>query len=357
MSVKNKDDKTRVLLANITWNPSRWRSVCTADPRAGHSYTKKYPGHESLNFNFDKRGIDKDGLIHGYVHLNKRPAKFCDSGGIIIFYTTNLDKRTGGRGEIVGIYGNAQIIDPPIWYTFDGFQKNTGIANIRAEEDYSMLFPRPLDAKKYGVRVGQSIFYNKDDAFAKKIILGELNELSKNGIMENELFKLKNIYECFFGCIPKKLGKLNPNKLHTNNDESEQDKLIKIFKNKSKQELLNELKSDSYGPNETITINGKRYKRDNANISRIKLLKGSACEICGKIIIKKDGSEYVEAHHITPKFDGGKETRSNIILLCPNHHKELHIGDSEILRRTDSMVKIRIGKDRFTIPLEIVIEK
>lgn len=297
--MKSKDDKSNVLLVNITWNPYGWRNLYT-NPRAGHKYARTHPGHESLNFDFEKKGIDKDDFIHGYVQFSLnggRPKKFRD-GGIIIFYTTNIDKK---RGEIVGIYGRAHLIQDFKKYTYKGFDGNTYTPNIRAEKSLSMLFPIHLDAKKYKKKgeklVGQSNVGYKDDAFAKKIIIDELNELNKNGIMENELIKLKAIYEYYFGA-------LDPDKLRINNDESEQNELVQIFKNKSRKELLDGLKHDSDSPSQQETYNGKRYKRDNANIARIKLLRDSKCQICGKTIIKKDGNNYIEAAHIKPKCEG-----------------------------------------------------
>lgn len=33
-----------------------------------------------------------------------------------------------------------------------------------------------------------------------------------------------------------------------------------------------------------------------------------------------------EIHHITPNSKGGRETVDNLILLCPNHHKQADLG-------------------------------
>ena len=34
----------------------------------------------------------------------------------------------------------------------------------------------------------------------------------------------------------------------------------------------------------------------------------------------------LEAHHILPKSEGGKDTISNLVTLCSTHHKALHKG-------------------------------
>lgn len=57
--------KKRVLVVNITWNDSDWRHVYI-NPKAGHKYVHIFPGHECLNFDFNK-SIDINGIIHGYV--------------------------------------------------------------------------------------------------------------------------------------------------------------------------------------------------------------------------------------------------------------------------------------------------
>jgi predicted restriction endonuclease len=73
-------------------------------------------------------------------------------------------------------------------------------------------------------------------------------------------------------------------------------------------------------------VNRRVYKRNNKAIALIKLLRGFKCQICNTTIIKKDGSKYIEAAHIEAKHKKGKETLNNIILLCPNHHKEFDCG-------------------------------
>ncbi|WP_367277532.1 HNH endonuclease [Mucilaginibacter sp.] len=52
--------------------------------------------------------------------------------------------------------------------------------------------------------------------------------------------------------------------------------------------------------------------------------------MCSTTIRKKDGSYYIEAAHIKPKHQKGRESPDNIILLCPNHHKEFDFGEVEI---------------------------
>ena len=41
---------------------------------------------------------------------------------------------------------------------------------------------------------------------------------------------------------------------------------------------------------------------------------------------KKDGSPYLEVHHIIRLADGGADTSNNAIALCPNCHRKSHYG-------------------------------
>lgn len=53
------------------------------------------------------------------------------------------------------------------------------------------------------------------------------------------------------------------------------------------------------------------------------------------------GQRYVEAHHIIALAADGRDTLSNVIALCPGHHREAHYGvDAETL---ESDFVIRLG--------------
>jgi len=67
--------------------------------------------------------------------------------------------------------------------------------------------------------------------------------------------------------------------------------------------------------------------------------------------LKKDGSFYAEASHITAKHKKGSELPSNILILCPNHHKEFDLGKREILKRTDEEITFRLNGKEYRIDL------
>ena len=67
------------------------------------------------------------------------------------------------------------------------------------------------------------------------------------------------------------------------------------------------------------------------------------CEIpnCkSESITLSSGEKYIEVHHILPLAMGGEDTIENVACLCPNHHREIHLGKhSEELK--NSLKKIR----------------
>ncbi|MGM0924044.1 MAG: HNH endonuclease [Bacillota bacterium] len=59
----------------------------------------------------------------------------------------------------------------------------------------------------------------------------------------------------------------------------------------------------------------------------LKQILGARCQICHWIgFIKKNGERYIEAHHLTQLSLNKKDSlcSDNIILVCPNCHRQLH---------------------------------
>ena len=298
--------KNSIVIANLSWNNSGWEKPI-ANPKAHHKYAKKFPGHESLNFKFNKK-IDNKNEIYGYVEMNNaKPRKFSD-GGVFIFYSMNTDKNLG---QIVGIYADVRILDTKKETSYKKFEKDILFSNIKADKNLSLRFPYYLNSDKYkkytdGKRlVGQiGITYYDDMNILKEIIIDELNELEKENIHMKEIDILKNIYKIYL-------------KEEINYDQIEQEEI---------EQNIHNIPDLTDNKSETIILNEKVYKRNNVLISIIKRERGFKCQICNEKIKKNDGSFYIEAAHIIPKKDKGNENKENILILCPNHHKEFDYG-------------------------------
>lgn len=70
--------------------------------------------------------------------------------------------------------------------------------------------------------------------------------------------------------------------------------------------------------------------RDSAKAKRLKSLYGFRCQICGGIYIG-NSRHYAEVHHIWPLGHGGPDEKSNMIIVCPNHHAEFEYGCLKII--------------------------
>jgi 5-methylcytosine-specific restriction enzyme A len=120
----------------------------------------------------------------------------------------------------------------------------------------------------------------------------------------------------------------------------------------TKAEILRQLLNLKLTDGETVKFSGKTYKRDNVATALIKELRDFKCQFCGKFILKKDGSKYIEAAHINPKHLKGNESISNILLLCPNHHKEFDLGHKKIIEQTTEFIKIEMNGIKYKIEFE-----
>lgn len=89
------------------------------------------------------------------------------------------------------------------------------------------------------------------------------------------------------------------------------------------------------------TVSDRAY-RHNAIALKLYAAYKWKCAICGwqateETISYKGKIQYAhgnEIHHITPVHDGGGDEWQNVILLCPNHHKQADLGliNQETLR-------------------------
>lgn len=59
-------------------------------------------------------------------------------------------------------------------------------------------------------------------------------------------------------------------------------------------------------------------------IKQLKKIYGGRCQICNKKIFEEFGTDICEAHHIEHFSLTQNNDSSNIIILCPNHHRLMH---------------------------------
>jgi hypothetical protein len=88
----------------------------------------------------------------------------------------------------------------------------------------------------------------------------------------------------------------------------------------------------------------------------VKLLKKAAryqCQFpgCRARVMTRGGTSYVEVAHIRPFASGGKSVIGNLLVLCPNHHKEFDLGVLKIIEQTVSTFTGVLNGKTFSIKL------
>jgi 5-methylcytosine-specific restriction protein A len=76
-----------------------------------------------------------------------------------------------------------------------------------------------------------------------------------------------------------------------------------------------------------LRVEGFAYKRNRMVRDYVVKRANGHCEYCGTPGFPMgNGSRYIEAHHIIGLGNNGPDTVSNVIGLCPEHHREAHFG-------------------------------
>ena len=92
--------------------------------------------------------------------------------------------------------------------------------------------------------------------------------------------------------------------------------------------------------------------RGSAVTKALKSLLGAKCQVCGWIgFKKKSGEDFIEAHHIvqlSEKKEGSLCTE-NVVLLCPNCHREIHYGKQFFVSDDAENIEIVLSSRKATI--------
>lgn len=78
-----------------------------------------------------------------------------------------------------------------------------------------------------------------------------------------------------------------------------------------------------------VSVNTKTFIRNQVVVVERLARASGYCEKCvipAPFIRRSDGTPYLEVHHIIPLSEGGMDHIDNTIALCPNCHREVHLG-------------------------------
>ena len=78
-----------------------------------------------------------------------------------------------------------------------------------------------------------------------------------------------------------------------------------------------------------IAVTSYVYDRSADIIAEALIRANGGCEKCNSpapFIRKKDGTPYLEVHHIVSLSNGGDDSMENVLAICPNCHRKEHYG-------------------------------
>ena len=95
-------------------------------------------------------------------------------------------------------------------------------------------------------------------------------------------------------------------------------------------------------PTEVRSVSGTEFVRSAPVRKRVLNRADGRCEWCGEYgFATHDGAIFLETHHIVPLSEGGPDKSSNVVALCPNHHREAHFGALREGMRESMLRKLR----------------
>ena len=111
------------------------------------------------------------------------------------------------------------------------------------------------------------------------------------------------------------------------------DKLSHFDTNEMEQEIIQDLGPEQFEatlsivPPKKIETTVGRFARNGAvKLNALKRANGK-CQLCDQNgPFKYKQSYYLEVHHVKPLADGGIDDLTNVVALCPNCHRKVHMA-------------------------------
>lgn len=129
----------------------------------------------------------------------------------------------------------------------------------------------------------------------------------------------------------------------TNNDNNITDYFKQL-------EYFNQKMQEISPKRQLLEIN-KLLRNDSEIINLYKKIYDYKCQFpgCNSKIVTKNGNNYVEVAHIRPVKNGGQSIIGNLVVLCPNHHKEFDFGHLEIIEQNETVLTGNLNCKKFAI--------
>jgi hypothetical protein len=113
------------------------------------------------------------------------------------------------------------------------------------------------------------------------------------------------------------------------------------------------IKMQNVAPERIQALVRSTIRNDTAIVKILKEAANHKCQFpgCKALIVKEKGGHYVEVAHIKAVAKGGKSVLGNLIVLCPNHHKEFDVGARKITYQSPVKIKGLLNNKEFEIDL------
>lgn len=72
----------------------------------------------------------------------------------------------------------------------------------------------------------------------------------------------------------------------------------------------------------------RAIQRDRQLVEELREIYRGRCQVCGWSPRDRYATELCEAHHVRWLSRGGQDLLSNLVLICPNHHRAVHRCDA-----------------------------
>ena len=181
---------------------------------------------------------------------------------------------------------------------------------------------------------GRPKAYEQAHIFGREYMQSNLNNL------ENDLFKIEQLYD----------GVVNDNPIVFSDDEGVPSGIISeqsyeptfdrdLLDIRAKELLSKPNRKPAKGNQSPSTrvIETTQYERDPTVKADVLERASGVCELCKKKapFTKDDGTLFLEVHHVIPLAEKGPDTVNNAVALCPNCHREAHLGQNRDRIRQD----------------------
>lgn len=330
------------------------------------------PGDGFYRLYAELNGISEIDAMNDFQNETVRAHECDEWDKLLEFFSGNKDK---AKAETIG---KKQVVDKVdvdnsikywlIVHDINAYKENSRVLGFE-DKIYNAKNIKPKDIVVYylsGVSAIKGIYKVCDKPWEKELTWDNEHQIRIEEIMEldNELdfkpivqdidlFKNKERWNTHIQGTNavrqlsyedyKKIEEYVNNFIIENNDSN-----YIAFKEDHK-ELVNETKE--------VTLN--RIIRYQKIVSNLKSKYKNKCQMegCNFTFKKKNGEYYSEGHHVEFLAKGGCQEESNVVILCPNHHRMFHYADVEIFEREDERRKIRINGDEKYILYKLEITK